>query len=174
MNIILLGYRGSGKTTLGKLMADQLWKDFVDTDAEVCKIFDGESVAQIWEKHGQAKWRDAELEVAEQVCQRQDQVIALGGGLVVAPEARQVVVNAPNANRIYLYCTAEELHRRITADPGSGDSRPPLTDQGGSLEEVQRVLAERDPIYREVADQVFEVTHVTIRSAVRYVVDRCL
>lgn len=173
MNVILIGYRGCGKSTLGEMLAEQIWKDFIDVDREVCKAFGQESIKAIWAEHGQAKWREAEAEATEQACGKSDMVIALGGGALTHPRTRRVVESAEDALRIYLKCEPPELYRRIKADPNSAEARPDLTDQGG-FEEVQRVLREREPVYREVADKEFDVTHVNPASAVRYLIDRCL
>ena len=60
MNIILIGYRGSGKTTVGRLLADQLNKTFVDVDDEICGRFGGRTIADIWERDGERAYRDVE------------------------------------------------------------------------------------------------------------------
>jgi len=175
MNIILIGYRGCGKTTLGQLLAIETWKTFVDIDQEVCKRFGNDSVAQIWQQHGEAKWREAEVEVTGQVCSRVNQVIALGGGTLMQPNGRQVVESAPDAMRIYLRCDVDELFRRINDDPRSTHCRPALTHLGGGVEEIRQVLAEREPVYRAVADKEFDVTHVQPdKNGLRHIVDRCL
>ncbi len=174
MNIILFGYRGSGKSTIGRKLANQLWKEFVDTDVLTCQRFGDASIAAIWEEHGEPAFRAAEVEVTREVVQRDEHVIALGGGTLMQPEAREAVKAAGNATRIYLYCQTPELHKRIAADGASSASRPNLTALGGGLEEIEAVVAERDPVYREVADKVFDVTHLNPEDAVRYIIQRCL
>lgn len=168
MNVILLGYRGSGKTSIGKKLANQLWKTFVDVDTETCKRFGMSSVAEIWQAHGEPAWREKEVEVTRELLGRTDHVISLGGGTVIQPAGREAVEQAQDAKRIYLYCKPEELHRRIASDASSADARPSLTALGGGLAEIEAVLAERDPVYRAVADSVFEVTNVSVDEAVRY------
>lgn len=174
MNVILIGYRGSGKSTLGKLLAARQWLKFVDVDREVCKRFGTDSIAQIWAQHGQPQWRRVEVEVTQEVCRSDGQVIALGGGTLMEPAARQAVLEAPNAIRIYLYCDVQELHKRILQDPRSSQDRPALTDEGGGTEEIDRVLTQRDPVYRAVADKVFDVTHLGSENGVRYLIEKCL
>ena len=174
MNVILLGYRGCGKTTLGKRMADQLWSTFVDTDDLVRKRFNGDSIATIWQQHGEDQWRLVEAQVTAERCQADQQVIALGGGAVMHPDARRALEQAPHAVRIYLYCQPEELHRRIQTDPQTSMTRPNLTPLGGGVDEIREVLDQRDPAYRAIADRVFDVTHVQPEQAVRYIVEKCL
>lgn len=174
MNIVLIGYRGSGKTSVGKKLADELWKDFVDTDAEICKRFDGATIKQIWDEHGETEFRRVECEVVADVFKKSDQVIALGGGTLMQPAARAVVEAAEGDQRVYLACEAKVLAERIAGDTATAATRPNLTGLGGGVEEVEKVLAERDPIYRAVADEVFDVTHVSIDDAVYHVIRRCL
>ncbi len=173
-NIILIGYRGSGKTTLGQMIAKRQWMGFVDLDDEVRKKFDNQSIAAIWTKHGEKEWRRVEVEVAEKICKKRGQVVALGGGTLMEPVARRAVMEAPDAVRIYLYCSPEELHRRISSDPGSCESRPDLTKLGGGIEEIEKVLAEREPTYKAVADKVLDVTHLNPDNGMRYLIERCL
>ena len=174
MNIILIGYRGCGKTTLGKQVAARQWLTFVDVDELVRKKFNHKTVAEIWAEQGESEWRRVEIEVTTQLLGKSGQVIALGGGTLLEPAARRAILEASDAVRIYLYCEAEELHRRIISDSSSAQNRPPLTNLGGDLEEVRRVLSRRDPIYRAAADKVLDVTHLRPDNSVRYLIERCL
>lgn len=172
-NIILIGYRGCGKTSIGKLLADQLWKTFVDVDNETCKRFDNSSIAAIWEEFGEAKWREAEVEVTQSLCKRSDHIIGLGGGTLMEAGAREAVENA-DARRIYLKCEPEVLFQRISADTRSAATRPNLTNLGGGVDEIKAMLDKREPVYEAVADVVFDVTQVDIDGAVRHLIKRCL
>jgi len=174
MNLILFGYRGCGKTSLGKKLAAQLWKDFVDGDDAVRKRFDNRSIADIWETDGEPAFRAVEAEVTAELCQWENHVIALGGGALIHPDARQAVKDAPDALRLYLSCDPEELVRRIQADAGTATERPAMTDLGGGIEEVKQVLEQRDPVYREVADHVVNVTHTDLDQAARHIVGKYL
>lgn len=172
-NIILIGYRGSGKTSVGREIAARVWRDFVDIDTEICKRFDGRTVAEIWAAEGEPAYRDVEVAVTGHFCAKAGQVIALGGGTLMQPGAR-AAVEAADAVRIYLRCDPQELHRRISADPQTAGLRPSLTGQGGGLDEITAVLAEREPVYRAVADDEFDVTYTGIDDAVRHIIARCL
>ena len=173
-NIILIGYRACGKTTIGKQIADELWKKFVDVDDETCKRFDGKTIAQIWQEFGERAWREQEVAVTRELMGRKNLVIGLGGGTLMEPEARQAVEEAPNAVRIYLRCHPDELHRRISEDKKSAATRPNLTKHAGSIDEIKEMLALREPVYEAVANEVFDVTHVTPDNALRHVIKRCL
>lgn len=174
MNIVLLGYRGSGKTTVGRKLAMELWKDFVDTDAEVCKRFGNATIAEIWQAHGEAAFREAECAVVADLLGRSEQVIALGGGSVMQPAARQAIESAADTVRIYLKCDADVLARRLEADTATRASRPSLTVAGDTVTEIQQVLAERDPVYEAVADHILDVTRMTPADVIRHMIHRCL
>ena len=174
MNVILIGYRGSGKTTIGRKLALQLWKDFVDVDTETCKRFSNDSIASIWKTHGEAAWREKEVEVTVELCGRDNLVIALGGGTLMQSGGRVAVEQAEDTVRLYLRCAATELQRRIEADAASLTNRPDLTDLGGGLEEIEAVLVERDPVYEAVADYTFDVTHTDVAETVRFLIQRYL
>lgn len=173
MNIVLMGYRGSGKTTIGRKMAEELWKDFADTDALVCARFDGATIRRIWETHGEPAFRAVECDVLRELLSKDSQVIALGGGTVMQPDARAALAATPS-NRIYLKCDPKELWRRIQADTQTADARPSLSGLGCSLDEVRKVLAEREPVYESLATQVFDVTHCKPDDAVTHIIRRCL
>jgi len=172
MNIIFMGYRGSGKTSIGKKIASQTWKDFVDTDAEVVKRFDGRSIADIWETDGEPAFRAAEVEVAQECLARDNHVVALGGGTVMQAGVAELIKAAPDAKRIYLNCKPAVLAQRIAADAASTASRPSLTgnaaEASGGIEEITAVLEERDPVYRDLADVVFDVSYIDLPAAVAY------
>jgi len=173
MNVILIGYRGCGKTSLGRKLASETWKTFRDVDQETCKRFDNDSIADIWEKHGEPAWREMEVQVTADLCAMDDMVIGLGGGTLMQPGARDAVEHA-DAVRIYLKCDPEELYRRISADTESAKTRPNLTNLGGGVDEIVEMLHRREPVYEAVADKVLDVSHVTIESGVRYLIERCL
>jgi len=158
MNVFLCGYRGCGKSTVGRLLAKSLNLSFVDQDLEVCKIFNNNSIADIWKQHGESEWRQAESTVTRQLCQQDGQVVGLGGGALTHPDARAAVENSSNTVRFYLRCDPQELLRRINQDTQTDQSRPDLTDLGGGLAEIEKVLAEREPTYRSVADHEIDVT----------------
>ena len=170
MNIVLIGYRGSGKSSVGKRMANELWKKFIDTDAEVCKRFGGISIAEIWDQHGEAAFRAAECEVAAEVLKKDDQVIALGGGTVMQPAAREALMAAKDTVRVYLQCEPAVLADRLAGDTATRESRPNLTAHGGGVAEIEAVLAEREPVYRDVADHELEVTRMTLDDVVRHII----
>jgi shikimate kinase len=168
MSILLIGYRGSGKTTIGKRLADRLWQPFVDTDDLVVNQA-GKSIKQIFEQQGEASFRDVEEQAVKEAMSLSDNVIALGGGAILREANRKAIKNSGRPV-IYLRCEAPELHKRIQADPATAESRPSLTHLGGSLEEITQLLAEREPFYREVKTAELDVTRLTPEDACVYIV----
>lgn len=167
MSTVLIGYRGSGKTTIGQKLADRLWQTLVDTDQLIVKRA-GKSIKEIFEKEGEARFRDLESEVVKEVMKVQDVVISLGGGAVLREENRAAIKEAGH-KVIYLRCEPEELHRRIEADAATSLMRPNLTQFGG-VEEIEKVLAEREPIYRGLMTGELDVTNLSVEDAVVYIV----
>jgi len=170
MNIVLIGYRGSGKTSVGRAVAEALHRPFVDTDERVCERFGGVSIAEIWRTRGEAAFRAAECEVVAEVMSADDQVVGLGGGTLEQPAAR-AAVEAADARRFYLHCPAEVLADRIAGDGRTAATRPDLTKLGGSLEEVRAVLERREPTYRAVADHVLDAGARSVDALARSVVE---
>ena len=164
MLIILIGYRGSGKSSVGRVLARRLGLAFVDVDDATRARFGGRSIAEIWEREGEAAWREAEARVTRELCAMDDRVIALGGGTPMQPGAREAIQGAGHAVRVYLRCDPDELTRRIAADVRGSSERPALTAGGDAATEVRRVLQERDPVYRAVADEVVDVTRLAVED----------
>ena len=173
MNIILIGYRASGKTTLGKLLAERLWMTFTDVDDEICKRFDNKTIAQIWDEFGESSFREVETQVTLELCQKREMIIGLGGGTLMEPAAREAVEQA-DAVRIYLKCEPKVLWVRIQQDARSTTCRPSLTRLGGGLEEINAVLEQRGPVYEAVADKTLDISRLEKEDAIRFLIDRCL
>ena len=168
MSILLVGYRGSGKSTIGRKLADRLWKRFVDLDDLIVERA-GKSIREIFEQDGEPAFREIEHQVLGETLLLEDQVIAAGGGVILREDNRRAINDA--AHRvIYLKCDPDVLAERIAADPVSASSRPPLTPGRSSADEVAAVLAEREPLYRDVMDGELDVTHLSPEDAVVYIV----
>ena len=152
MNLILVGYRGSGKSTIGPLVAERLGWKFIDLDELIVKRA-GRTVKQIFDSEGEPGFRRLEREALESLRKAKGQVIALGGGAVVDPDIRVLVKRIGRV--IWLVAPPSVLWSRISADRNSTDNRPSLTAAGG-LTEVERMLAEREPHYRAMANHVVQ------------------
>jgi shikimate kinase len=151
-HVVLIGPRGCGKTTVGRLLARRLRCDFVDTD-ELVEQAAGKPIAQIFAEGGETAFRRLERHAIDQSLNRSRCVIAVGGGAVL-DEANRAALRAAGVC-FFLTAPAQELYRRLSADPRSASTRPPLTELP-ALAEVERVLAGRQQLYEAMADYVIE------------------
>ncbi|MBN2563443.1 MAG: shikimate kinase [Phycisphaerae bacterium] len=152
MNLILVGYRGSGKSTVGSFLAKRLGWTFVDLDALVVQRA-GRTVAQIFAQEGEAGFRRRERDTWLSIRKSNRQVIALGGGALTDPDIRAKVKRIGKV--VWLRAPAAVLWSRINQDVQSPDTRPDLT-RGGGLTEIEALLKHREPLYRRAADQVVD------------------
>lgn len=164
MGIVLLGYRGSGKTTVGMKLADRLWWDFVDTDQWIVQRT-GKSIKTIFEQDGESAFRDIESGVLEEVLQKESTVISCGGGVILKEKNRELL-KASHHSRVYLRADPEVLYQRINQDQSTSQMRPSLTSLGGGIEEIRALLQVRDPLYRETMTVELDVTHLSIDEVV--------
>jgi shikimate kinase len=148
--ISLIGYRGSGKTCVGRRLAERLGWEFVDTD-ETIQQEAGRTIREIFDADGERAFRKLEADVLEQALAGHRRVISAGGGAVLARRNRRALRSAGPC--IWLTAPAEELARRIEADERSSTQRPSLTGQSG-LAEIEMMLQARLPVYEATADHV--------------------
>jgi len=159
MNLVLMGYRGCGKTTAGLILARRLEYRFVDLDEAVCEYFGAINLREVFQRYGEAAFREAEQDVLEEQLARSQLVLALGGGTPVQPRARRVLSDAGGAAlRVYLRCGCEELYRRVQADAKFTAARPSQSQLGSSVTQIESLVAEREPTYLELADLVVDAT----------------
>jgi shikimate kinase len=148
MNLFLIGYRGSGKTTVAAALAEQLGWPWLDADAELERRA-GKSIKQIFADTGEQAFRDLESAVIADLAGGERQIIALGGGAILREQNRQAI--AARGRVVWLQASPETLLARIQADPTTAERRPNLTGQGG-LAEIRELLAARTPLYAACAD----------------------
>lgn len=147
-NIILIGFMGSGKTTLGNFIADRSDMDFIDTDVLI-EEQQGRSIKEIFASEGEEFFRDLETETLRNLKGRQNTIISVGGGLPIREINRQLMSDVGIV--IYLRATKETLVKRL----GTDKKRPLLA--GGKLEErIDSLMAERKDIYMAAADFVVD------------------
>ena len=144
MNLVLIGYRCTGKTTVGEILAEKLGWPLVDTDTLIQERA-GRSIRQIVAEGGWPDFRRREREVVADVTAGDRQVISAGGGAVLDPDnARAMRVGG---RVILLTAAAEVIWQRMKADPKTAAERPDLTEAGG-IREIQDLLGQRRPTYR--------------------------
>ena len=147
MNIALIGYRGTGKTTVAKHLATALACDWIDSDDEIERV-DGRLIADIFADEGEAHFRDLETACLRDLTVCRNTVLSLGGGAVMRRMNRKMLADFDHV--VWLTADVDTIHQRIISDDSSADHRPDLTIAGGR-EEIAQLLAERTPLYRECA-----------------------
>jgi shikimate kinase len=144
--LFLIGPRGSGKTTVARLLAARLGWDWEDAD-DVLEARCGKTIRAIFAEEGETSFRDKESAVLAELCGRRRCVVAAGGGVVVR-EANRALLRA-SGYVVWLTADAETLWRRLQGDEHTADRRPALTVGGRA--EVEEIIRAREPWYRECA-----------------------
>ena len=152
MNIVLIGYRATGKSTVARLLAQKMGWNWVDLDVEIERRA-AKPIAQIFAEDGEPAFRDWESQVVADFCKQPRWIIAAGGGAPLREENRQAM--RASGKVVWLTASPETIHRRMSTDPTTGLRRPNLTSQGG-LDEIIQLLGKREPIYRETADWIVD------------------
>ncbi len=147
-NIALIGFRATGKSAVGKPLAEKLGRTFIDMDLHLTAC-SGRDIACWVKQEGWASFRTAESELLKILGSSADLVVATGGGVVLNPENRRVLKE--HFFTVWLKAGPETIYSRITADPLSCANRPALSDMT-PREEIRALMAEREPLYAEVAD----------------------
>ncbi len=151
MNIVLIGYRGTGKSTVASLLASDLRMPQICLDEEIVRKA-GRRIPEIVADHGWRYFRDLESEVTEDYAQRDGWVIDTGGGVIL--REKNVKNLQRNGTLFWLAAPPSVLIERIKDDT----ERPPLKDGKTFLEEVAEVLEERLPLYRAAAHWTVDVS----------------
>jgi shikimate kinase len=162
MNIVLIGYRCSGKTSAGNLLAAALGREFIDLDA-LLEHRAGTSIETLVADRG---W---EYDLVAEVCRKDGLVIAPGGGAVIQQE--NVCLLRQNGFVVWLKGEARILRARMLKEEHAGNVRPPLTGSD-SLAEIEEVLALRTPLYQQVADLVVDTTDLSANEVARAIMER--
>jgi shikimate kinase len=157
--VVLVGLMGAGKTTVGRQLAARLKWDFVDSDLEVERRT-GVRVPLIFEIEGEAGFRRRESLVVSELVRRKQVVIATGGGAVLLQENRDAL-HALAGITVYLKVSPPLLFARTRHDKGR-----PLLQVPDPLGRLESLFAERDPLYREVADVVIDGDRCSARQIV--------
>lgn len=162
MNIILIGYRGSGKSTVGSKLAACLKMRFVDTD-DLIEERQGVPINDIVKSHGWDHFRKLEKSIIEEISKGNHLIIAPGGGAVL--DADNVKALRRNGFIIWLKADRQTLLKRMNKDPGTNARRPTLTGKG-TLEELQEVISSREPLYEGVSEIQIDTSMLAVDAVV--------
>lgn len=147
-NVILIGMMGSGKTTVGRLLAKQLGKTFIDSDEEIQRRT-GVTIPHIFDVEGEAGFRQRESAVLEDLAERSELVLATGGGAILSPHNRSVL--KASGVVVYLKSNVHDLWQRTRHD-----TNRPLLQTADPRGKLQELFEQRDPLYAEIADIVMQ------------------
>ena len=161
MNILLIGFMGAGKTTVGKKLSKRLGYFFIDTDCEI-EEEQGCTISEIFKYGGEICFRDLETNMLQQLQSKQNLVIATGGGMVMRQENRNLMQNL--GTRVYLKVGLEELIRRLKKD-----KKRPLLQEARPIERITEMLEQRKSIYEE-AECIVDTTDLSPQQMVSEII----
>lgn len=168
MNLVLIGYRGCGKSTVGRELSKRLDWGFIDTDV-VIQQRTGMTIRELFSDRAEQGFRDLESQVIAEVAELDRHVISTGGGVVLRSE------NVDNLRRcgriVYLTASPEILWRRIFDDAQRHSTRLRMSPHTG-LDLVRQTLEERVPLYRQSADVVIDTTQRSVDSLLNELIPR--
>lgn len=162
MNLVLIGYRAAGKTTVGRRLSAYLRRVFVDSD-EMIEKHQGTTIEDIVRCHGWDYFRAIEREVISEVSNHDHLIISAGGGVVIDPE--NVKVLKRNGLIIWLKADVEVLLERMARDIRSAIERPSLTGRG-TLKESKEVLIQREPLYERASEVQVDTSLLDVDAVV--------
>jgi shikimate kinase len=145
MNIVLIGLRGSGKTTVGKILAQKMGREFIEMDELIARKA-GLTIPEIVKKYGWGKFRDIEEEITGQLAKLDNIINASGGGVVT--NGKNIVKLKKNGVLVWLQASVDTLVNRTGEDKG----RPPLVEGRSRREDMEITFKERKPFYQQAAD----------------------
>jgi shikimate kinase len=162
MNIVLIGYRGTGKSAMGRLLAARLGRELVSTDAKIVKRAQ-RTIPEIVAQQGWGYFRDLESDICQELSSRDHLIIDTGGGAILRPQ--NIEAFKKNGTAFWLTASVETIVKRI----GNDNQRPSLTGTKSFVDEIQDVLQERMPKYQAAADHVIATDNRSINQLVETV-----
>ena len=166
--LFLIGYRATGKTSVGKKLAEAIKWNFVDTDTLIVEK-NGKSIKNIVDEKGWDYFRKEEAMVLKEVCSLKNSVVATGGGVVLLKE--NVDIMKKNGLIILLKAKFETIKSRIEKDDTSNQNRPPLKQALALDLEIKETLKKREPIYKSLSDISFSTDDLSVSEIVSKVLN---
>ncbi|MDD3150869.1 MAG: shikimate kinase [Candidatus Gastranaerophilales bacterium] len=161
-NIVLIGLMGSGKTTIGKLLAQKLGLNFIDTDSIIEKEAN-KTINEIFENYGEELFRKLESNTIKEISKREEKVISTGGGIVENPENMQNL--RKNGIIVYLEAGPKELYERI-----KGDNNRPLL-KNNPKDTLKNLFEKRSPLYKQ-ADIIVNTEHKESYEIINEIIEK--
>lgn len=152
-HLFLVGYRGSGKSSVARRLGELLRVAAIDSD-EVVERDAGKTIRAIFADDGEPRFRDFESQAIQRLAERQDaSIVSLGGGAILREQNRRVL--ASRGVVVWLKASVDEIAKRVASDATTAERRPALT-QLAERDEIAKLLEIREPLYREVANFTVE------------------
>ncbi|AXA93756.1 3-dehydroquinate synthase [Massilia sp. YMA4] len=163
-NVFLVGLMGAGKTTIGRMLARKLGMRFVDSDHEI-EARTGATIPWIFEIEGEGSFRRREAEVIRELCGQEGIVLATGGGAILNPESRALLQQRGTV--IYLRASIGSILART-----SHDKNRPLLQTADPRKKLEELLAQREPLYLEMAHLVVDTGRPNVQSMVQIIINQ--
>ena len=165
MNIVLIGYRGSGKSIAGSRLAARLQMSFVDTDDLIEERY-GAPISDIVKSHGWDHFRRLEKSIIEEISKGDHLIIAPGGGAVL--DTDNVMALRRNGFIVWLKADQQTLLKRMDQDPGTHTRRPTLTGKG-TLEELEEIISVREQFYERASEIQIDTSMLGVEAVVEHI-----
>jgi len=165
--ILLIGFRATGKTTVGKLLSEALNWDFIDTDQEIQKR-SGKTIRKLVEEKGWQHFREIEKEVIKSLVEKSKVVISLGGGGIL--HQQEIKALKQKSFVVWLRASPKIIIERMLKDEKTLEERPKLTSEDLTAEVVQ-VLTLREPLYQEFADLTVDTERLSLEEIKSFILD---
>ncbi len=163
-HVIMTGFMGAGKTTVGETLAKKQQLPFLDTD-QLIEVKAGMTISRIFETQGEEAFRKMETSVLEDLLERDDQaVISVGGGLPLREENRELLWKLGTV--VYLQVKPETVLKRL-----KGDNTRPMLQGGEAGERVRSLLEYRTPLYQKAANLVVDVDDKTVSKIAEEIIE---
>jgi shikimate kinase len=165
-NIALIGFMGTGKTTIGRTLARKLSKTFVEIDALIEQKA-GKSIADIFKDDGEIAFRQLEIDITREIAARENQVIACGGGIVL----NRINIDRLKKNAVIVLLTVsfDVIEKRVSA--GSG-IRPLLSGSTDRAQTIRELMEFRQPFYDRAADIKIDSSNLGIEATADLIIDK--
>jgi len=168
MNLFLIGYRCTGKTTIGKAIAAAIEWSFVDADTLLVREC-GKPIKEIVDTEGWDAFRRMERSTLKQICTADRQIVATGGGVVL--DKANIKAMKTSGMVIWLGATAETIQKRMLQDKNTGNFRPALTDKG-RMQEIEDLLLKRNPYYESASDFSIQTDDVPVSEITQTIIEK--